>query len=68
VITLTASLPRPAQLRFDRPPTAEELSDALDEGQLQYYDDVHGDPVWREHLTRMYSEEVRRELEGEERT
>jgi CO/xanthine dehydrogenase FAD-binding subunit len=62
-ITITASLPRPAQLRFDRPPSAEELRDALDEAQLHYYDDVHGDPEWREHLTRMYSEEVRRELE-----
>lgn len=65
VITLTASLPRPAQLRFDRSPTAEELRDALDEGRLEYYDDVHGDPAWREHLTRMYAEEVRRALEEE---
>ncbi|MDQ6779199.1 MAG: FAD binding domain-containing protein [Actinomycetota bacterium] len=65
VITLTASLPRPVQLRFDRPPTAEELCEALDEARLDYYDDVHGDPAWREHLTRMYAEEVRGELDGE---
>ena len=63
VITLTASLPRPEQLRFDRPPTPDELRDALDEAQLHYYNDVHGDPAWREHLTRLYAEEVRRELE-----
>jgi CO/xanthine dehydrogenase FAD-binding subunit len=63
VITLTASLPRPAQLRFDRAPGPDELRDALDEAQFHYYDDVHGDPAWREHLTRMYAEEVRRELE-----
>jgi CO/xanthine dehydrogenase FAD-binding subunit len=63
VITLTASLPRPAQLRFDRSPTAEELRDAFDEARLEYHDDLHGDPAWREHLTRMYAEEVRRDLE-----
>jgi CO/xanthine dehydrogenase FAD-binding subunit len=63
VITVTASLPRPAQFRFDRLPSADELRDALDEAQLEYYDDVHGDPAWREHLTRMYSEEIRRDLE-----
>ena len=63
VIGVTASLPRPAQFRFDRPPSAEELRDALDEAQLDYYDDVHGDPAWREHLTRTCTEEVRRELE-----
>jgi CO/xanthine dehydrogenase FAD-binding subunit len=63
VITLTASLPRPAQLRFDRSPTAEELREALDEARFEYYDDVHGDPAWREHLTRIYAEEVRRDLE-----
>jgi hypothetical protein len=67
VVTVTASLPRPAQLRFDRPPTAEELREALDELRLEYYDDVHGDPGWREHLTRMYAEEVRRELDEEPR-
>jgi CO/xanthine dehydrogenase FAD-binding subunit len=63
VITLTASLPRPVQLRFDRGPTAAELRGALDEAKLDYYDDVHGDPAWREHLTRMFAEEVRTELE-----
>jgi CO/xanthine dehydrogenase FAD-binding subunit len=66
VLTVTASVPRPVQLRFDRPPSADELGDALDEAQLRYYDDVHGDPAWREHLTRMFAEEVRRELEEEQ--
>jgi CO/xanthine dehydrogenase FAD-binding subunit len=63
VITVTASVPRPAQLRFPAFPSAEELREALDEAELRYYDDLHGDPAWREHLTRMYAEEVRRELE-----
>jgi CO/xanthine dehydrogenase FAD-binding subunit len=65
VITLTASLPRPVQLRFDRSPSGDELRDALDEARLECYDDVHGDPAWREHLTRIYAEEVRRDLEEE---
>ncbi|HWC86460.1 MAG TPA: FAD binding domain-containing protein [Solirubrobacteraceae bacterium] len=67
LITVTASVPRPAQLRFDRMPSVHELRDALDEAQLEFYDDVHGDPGWREHLTRMYAEEVRGELIRERR-
>jgi CO/xanthine dehydrogenase FAD-binding subunit len=65
VITLTAAVPRPVQLSFDRPPSTDELAEALDAAQLQYYDDPHGDPVWREHLTRMFAEEVRLELEAD---
>jgi CO/xanthine dehydrogenase FAD-binding subunit len=64
VITVTASVPRPAQLRFDAPPTAKELQQAFDTAGLEYYDDPHGDPVWREHLSRTYAEEVRCELEA----
>ena len=62
VITITASVGRPVQLRFEAPPTAEQLQQAFDTAGLEYYDDPHGDPVWREHLSRMYAEEVRREL------
>ncbi|HWF75269.1 MAG TPA: FAD binding domain-containing protein [Solirubrobacteraceae bacterium] len=65
VITVTASVARPVQLRFDRPPSAEELREALEEASLPYYHDVHGDRAWREHLTRMYAEEVRAELAQE---
>lgn len=64
VITLTASVPRPAQLRFEVPPTAGELQQAFDAAGLEYYDDPHGDPEWREHLSRMYAEQVRCELEA----
>ena len=44
-------------------PDADELSEALDAQPPHYYDDPHGDPDWRGHLTRLYAEEVRRELE-----
>jgi hypothetical protein len=63
VITVTASVPRPVQLRFASLPTAAELSQAFDATALSYYDDPHGDPEWREHLSRMYAEEIRSELE-----
>jgi CO/xanthine dehydrogenase FAD-binding subunit len=67
VITVTAAVRRPVQLRFDCPPSAQELSDALAAAALDYHDDIHGDPVWRRHLTRIYVEEVRRELAEAER-
>ena len=64
VITVTASVGRPLRLHFAAPPTAEQLQQAFDTAGVEYYDDPHGDPVWREHLSRMYAEEVRRELEA----
>jgi CO/xanthine dehydrogenase FAD-binding subunit len=65
VITVTAAVRRPVQLRFEAAPTAEELGDALEDAELDYHDDSHGDPAWRAHLTRLYVEEVRRELAAE---
>jgi hypothetical protein len=44
-------------------PSPEELGEALDAAQLRYHDDVHGNPAWREHLTRMFAEEVRAQLQ-----
>lgn len=61
-ITVTAAVARPVQLRFDSPPNADELASALDRAELPYHDDVHGNPEWREHLTRMYAAEVCAEL------
>jgi CO/xanthine dehydrogenase FAD-binding subunit len=63
VITLTASVPRPVELRLAAAPSAEELREALDAARLSYHDDVHGDPAWREHLTRMFAEEIRAQLQ-----
>ena len=64
VITVTASVGRPVRLHFEAPPTADRLQQAFDTAGIEYYDDPHGDPMWREHLSRMYAEEVRRELEA----
>jgi CO/xanthine dehydrogenase FAD-binding subunit len=63
VITFTASVPRPVELHFAAAPTAEEVREALDRARLRYHDDVHGDPDWREHLSRMFAEEVRAQLQ-----
>jgi FAD binding domain in molybdopterin dehydrogenase len=65
VVTVTAAVRRPVQLRFDALPSAGELRDALEDAELDYHDDSHGDPAWRAHLTRLYVEEVRRELAAE---
>ncbi len=62
VFAITASLPRPHVLRFPAPPGAEELAAALRDAHLEYYDDVHGDPDWRRHLTALLCEQVRVEL------
>lgn len=63
-LTVTASTRRPVQLRFDDLPGADllgarlaaEIPDAL------YYDDVHGRPDWRRHMTRVLTQEIRAEL------
>jgi CO/xanthine dehydrogenase FAD-binding subunit len=62
VITVTASVPRPCQLRFPAPPSPAEVAAALDQAAPTYYDDVHGDPDWRAHLTRVLCEQIRAEL------
>ena len=63
VLTVTASTVRPVQLRFAAPPSAAELRASLEAANPTYHDDVHGHPVWREHLTHLLLEQVRTELE-----
>jgi CO/xanthine dehydrogenase FAD-binding subunit len=65
VLTVTAATVRPYQLRFSGVPGAEQLSVALTERipPGAYLRDVHGSPVWRRHLTRIYAEQIRQELE-----
>jgi CO/xanthine dehydrogenase FAD-binding subunit len=63
VITVTASVTRPLQLRFTEPPSAAEVASALEQPAPVYYDDVHGDPDWRAHLTRLLCEQVRAALD-----
>jgi hypothetical protein len=64
-LTVTAATPRPYVLRFDGLPTAGELRDAV--GTIdEWYDDPHGTPDWREHVSTLFAEEILRELSAPE--
>jgi CO/xanthine dehydrogenase FAD-binding subunit len=52
VVTVTASTPRPVQLRFPAPPTPAEALGRLDAAGPGYLDDVHGNATWRAAMTR----------------
>jgi CO/xanthine dehydrogenase FAD-binding subunit len=52
VVTVTASTPRPLQLRFPAPPAPAEALRALGEAGPAYLDDVHGNGIWRAAMTR----------------
>ena len=64
VLTVTASTPRPMQLQFADIPDATELAATLDREipAAAYFDDMHGRPDWRRHVTGICAEEIRREL------
>ena len=64
LLTVTAATARPVQLRFERPPSADELRLALDAGipDSLYFADVHGSPDYRRHLTYYHGEQIRQEL------
>lgn len=64
VVTVTASTRRPVRLAFPKPPGARELADAVATriADALWYDDVHGAPDWRRHVTGLLAEEIRAEL------
>jgi CO/xanthine dehydrogenase FAD-binding subunit len=64
VVTVTASTPRPVQLRFPAPPTAAEAMAALDAAAPEYLDDLHGNGTWRAAMTRRLIAETLGELAG----
>jgi CO/xanthine dehydrogenase FAD-binding subunit len=63
-LSITASTPRPVPLAFAALPSGAALRRRIDEtiAEDQYYNDVHGAPVWRRHMTLLFAEEIRREL------
>jgi CO/xanthine dehydrogenase FAD-binding subunit len=69
-LTVTAATPRPIQLCFKNLPTAAELVAAIETTIPlgSYYDDMHGRPDWRRHVTLLYAEEIRRELSAGRRS
>ncbi|MFD3592703.1 FAD binding domain-containing protein [Nocardia sp. NPDC058640] len=64
-ITITASTVRPIVLDFDFPPSDSDLNDALADIDADvWFDDPHGAPDWREHVTGLLAAEVAAELRG----
>jgi hypothetical protein len=61
---VTASTRRPVRIDLAAMPAASALAAALDAAIPDglWYDDVHGAPDWRRHVTGLLSEEVRAEL------
>lgn len=64
VLTVTAATPRPVRVALPPSCGALDLRAALDAAirPVGWYDDVHGRPEWRAHVTRHLAEEIRVEL------
>lgn len=64
LLTVSASTPRPVQLRFKALPSATELRQALEETLPPdaYFEDVHGSAPYRRHVTHYFAEQIRAEL------
>lgn len=62
MLTVSAATARPYRLKFPRLPEAAELRVRLAHDVPKFFDDVHGTPEYREHITFHFAEEIRREL------
>jgi len=69
LITITAATPRPVQLSFGQMPSDIDMRRAIDAKILAdgYFDDVHGSPAYKRHLTLYFAEQIRVELARPER-
>ena len=63
-LTITASTPRPIKFEFAALPSADELRTRIESDITAWYDDIHGAPAWRRHMSLHFAEEIRRELEA----
>ncbi|MEV4126755.1 FAD binding domain-containing protein [Nocardia sp. NPDC049707] len=63
-LTVTASTTRPIRLCFPRPTDRVEFAAALERAVPDdaWFDDIHGLPEWRKHMTLRLAEEIRTEL------
>jgi CO/xanthine dehydrogenase FAD-binding subunit len=64
MLTVTAATRRPVRLDFNSSPSNEILRQALEQAipDTLYYDDIHGAPDWRRHMTFRLAEQIRQEL------
>jgi CO/xanthine dehydrogenase FAD-binding subunit len=67
-LTITASTPKPVKLVFDALPSKKDLHARIEAAIAPeaYYDDIHGLPAWRRHMTLHLAEEIRAELSMEQ--
>lgn len=67
-LTITASTPKPVQLRFAHAPSASELRRAIDANLPAdgYFEDSNGSAAYKRHLTYYYAEQIRAELAAPE--
>jgi CO/xanthine dehydrogenase FAD-binding subunit len=65
-LTVTASTPRPIKFSFNALPSAKDLGARIEREipASGYFDDVHGLPAWRRHMTLHFAQEIRDELAG----
>lgn len=62
MLMVSASTERPYRLKFSKLPNPDELRIRLDSEIPKFFDDVHGTPEYRRHMTFHFAEEIRREL------
>ncbi|QLY32209.1 FAD binding domain-containing protein [Nocardia huaxiensis] len=64
-LTLSAATRRPVVLEFDEVPGGSELTATIDAVNPRlWYDDPHGSPDWRHHVSTLLAAEVAAELAG----
>jgi CO/xanthine dehydrogenase FAD-binding subunit len=66
-LTITAATPHPIRLDFAAMPSAAILREAIETTVTtpkKWFDDIHGAPDWRRHITLHLAEDLRRELGG----
>jgi CO/xanthine dehydrogenase FAD-binding subunit len=63
-LTVTAATRHPVRLDFANIPSEAELRHALDRAipDALYYDDIHGAPDWRRHMTYRFAGQILHEL------
>jgi CO/xanthine dehydrogenase FAD-binding subunit len=66
-LTVTASTVRPIKLPFAKIPQREQLREVILQRipDALYHADIHGEPMWRKHMTLRLAEEIRAELQAQ---
>ncbi len=62
MLTISASTERPHRLKFPKLPNSGDLRARIERDIPKFFDDVHGTPEYRQHMTFHFAEEIRREL------